>query len=260
MDKIGVGIITYNSERYFEQLFNSLPIDPWYDLVVVNGGQPYTKSFKRFSGSVKWIQHDTNKGSAASRNDALHYLYEQGCEHLFLIEDDMIIKSPNIFKRYIEYAKISGLEYLNFASYAWDSGHPFARTPKVKVGFSPEVSIWFYSNMCNEFTYRTRGLYERIGPYREDMTSLFDCEWVYRASLDDKTSPFWYFPDIADSDDLIMNNPESTSRLDADGNRMNKLEKENTIFFKEHKCMINNIPLCTIDELTYKLKKIKNGH
>ena len=37
-NKIGVGIVTYNSEDYFKALYESLPLAKINELVVVNGG------------------------------------------------------------------------------------------------------------------------------------------------------------------------------------------------------------------------------
>ncbi len=261
MDKIGLVITTYNSPEYFETLFQSLPLYRDYELVVVNGGDPYEKLYKRISGEVHWIQHTENKGPAASRNDGLRKLHDLGCDHMFLAEDDLIFKSEDIFDRYIGAAKESGMNYLNFCSYAWGSGQAGNRTPKVSVEYSPNLTIDFYSNMNNEFTYRTRSLYEKVGEYREDMRNLFDCEWVYRASKETSMcSPFWFFPDINGSDNLIMNNPVAVSRIDPDNTRHQNTQNEHRIFAEQHGIPIQNVPGLTRPRFLERLKNIKDGN
>lgn len=258
-DKIGVTIITYNSENYFETLFNSLPVYKDYELVVVNGGEPYSKTYKRINGEVHWIQHPENYGSAKSRNDGLKKLYELGCDHMFLLEDDVICRSENIFDEYISASKITGLEYFHFVSYAWGVGKPGARTPKLQVRYTPSLSINFYHHQCNEMSYRTRKLYEKVGEYDENMVNMFDSEWIKRASETPNVAPMWYFADLFISDSLIMNNPDSVSRLDADGKRVERLKPDMEYFIKKHGHHIAQTPKTEQDKVVEKLRKIHNS-
>ena len=39
---------------------------------------------------------------------------DAGCDHIFLVEDDMIIKDPNVFKAYVTAAQESGIWHLNY--------------------------------------------------------------------------------------------------------------------------------------------------
>ncbi len=78
-EKIGVGIVTYNSEDYFSKLYETLPIESIDELVVVNGGDAYKNNYE----CNKWIQHDTNKYPATCRNECIDYLMNAGCDHLF---------------------------------------------------------------------------------------------------------------------------------------------------------------------------------
>lgn len=258
-DKTGVCITTYNSQDYFETLFNSLPVGKEYELVVVNGGESYDKTYKRINGEVRWIQHQENYGPARSRNDGLKMLYDLGCEHLFCLEDDLQILSEDIFDEYVEASKITGLEYFHFASYAWNVGKPGARTPRLQVQYSPDLTINFFQTMCNEMSYRSRNLYELVGEYDENMVNMFDCEWVKRASEKPNVAPFEYFADISNSDDLIMNNPVSISRLDADGKRLDRLKPDIEYFTRKHGHHIAQTPKMDQDKVVDKLKKIRDN-
>ena len=40
------------------------------------------------------------------------------CEHIFIMEDDILIKDENVFKEYIRHSLISGIKHLNFA-FTW---------------------------------------------------------------------------------------------------------------------------------------------
>jgi glycosyltransferase involved in cell wall biosynthesis len=256
--KIGVGITTYNSENYFEELYNSIPFDKIDELVVVNGGKEYNKKY-----NADWIQHKKNRFPSTCRNDCVTFLLNKNCEHVFLIEDDMIIKNENIFNSYIDASKISGLKYFSFASMSVNAGPPNQRTPKLTVGYNPKVSISFYENMCNEFTYHHKTCFLQTGLYDSNMRDLFDADRVYRETLHNKNvAPFWWFADLANADDYIMNNPNATSRLQdtnrPDGSRNDFIHDTLKYFEDKHGIPINNIPLKTKEELINFLKQIKH--
>lgn len=256
--KIGIGITTYNSEDYFETLYNSLPLSKIDELVVVNGGNPYKKSY-----SADWIQHNKNRFPSICRNDCVTFLLNKNCEHIFLIEDDMIIKKEDIFHAYIKASKISGLKYFSFASMSEKAGAPHQRTPRLSVGYSPEISISFYENMCNEFTYHHKSCFLQTGLYDSKMRDLFDADRVYRETLYNKNvAPFWWFADLTNADDYIMNNPNAVSRLQdtnrPDGSRADFIHNTLKYFQDKHGIPINNIPVKSPNEVVEFLKQLKN--
>jgi hypothetical protein len=172
----------------------------------------------------------------------------------------MILKSSDIFDRYIKASKISGLKYFSFVSTSWESGEPSKRLPRLTVNYSKDISISFYKNMCNEFTYHHRTCYEKVGLYDINYRDPWDIDMAYRESRQDYSAPFWWFADITNSDDLILNNPNAVSRLQgerADGSREQRIQKEWEYFIKKHGIMVNQIPDTTKDEFIQKIKKIK---
>ncbi|RYE49996.1 MAG: PDZ domain-containing protein, partial [Sphingobacteriales bacterium] len=88
-NKIGIGIITYNAPEKINQSAFSVPTSV-RDFVIVNDGNPYDQSF--YPDHAYIIQHTENQGVSKSKNDVLKYLLEKGCEHIFIMEDDVIIK------------------------------------------------------------------------------------------------------------------------------------------------------------------------
>lgn len=253
---IGVCITTYNSENYFKTLFDSLPKWKIDHLVIVNGGDSYLGDYSSNETNVKWIQHSTNKGPAQSRNDGLSYLYAQGCDYLFIIEDDMIVISENIFDEYIKASTITGLSYFCFVSYAWEVGPRFARTPRLKIGYSPDLTVNLYKNSCNEFTFRTREMFEKTQPFDINYYSMFDVDNYYKITQQEKGHCFWYSPDLAKSDTLIMNNPDALSRLDSDGKRMERLSPDFEYFKKTHGLNVIEIFDSSPSKVVEKLKNI----
>lgn len=258
-NKIGVGITTYNSEEYFKTLYKSIDNTKVNELVVVNGGEKYNNNY-----DCDWIQHNKNFYPAQSRNDCITYLLNRDCEHIFLIEDDMIIKNSDIFKKYIEASTISGLKYFSFVSTGQGSGSAYNRTPKTVVEYNNNINLSLYQNMCNEFTYHHCTVFNELGLYdpSPELRNAFDIDMAYReAKIGKWTTPFWWFPDISNSDDYIENNPNAQSRLQSDrpdGSRQQLLYKTFEFFRKKHNIEIQNIPAADKNEVIDKLRRIKN--
>lgn len=54
-----------------------------------------------------------------------------------------------------------------------------------------------------------------------------------------------------------MNNPDATSRMDSDGNRINRLLPDYQYFHQKHGVMIQQIPDIGKERVIEKLKRIK---
>jgi len=257
-ERVGVGIVTYNSESYFKDLYNSIDRTKIDYLAVVNGGDRYKDTYE----CDNWIQHNINKYPAVCRNDAITALLKNNCEHIFIIEDDMIIQDSDIFQKYIEASKLSGLKYFSFVSTSWESGKPFKRTPRLTVQYSREVSVSFYKNMCNEFTYHHKSCYNKTGFYDSQFRDPFDIDMAYRESKEEYAAPFWWFADITNSDFYIKNNPVAVSRLQGerpDGNREQRIQEQWMLFNSKHGCFVPQIPDTGRETVIEQLKKIKSS-
>ena len=160
----------------------------------------------------------------------------------------------------IKGSKESGLKYLCFASMAWQSGPSEARTPLLTVNYKNDVSISFYKNMCNEFTYHHKSCYEKVGLYDTQFRDPFDIDMAYRESKQDYAAPFWWFADVADADLYIENNPNATSRLQADrpdGSREKRIQEQWELFIKKHGLHVSQIPDISQIDVVKKLKSIR---
>jgi glycosyltransferase involved in cell wall biosynthesis len=254
---ISVAITTFNSEPYLDDLYRSLPLDRIDHLVIVNGGEPYTKTYDQ----CHWIQHETVKFASVARNDGLRYISQFGDDHIFIIEDDMVIKSPDIFDEYIEASAQSGIQYFGFRSNAWNSGPIGDRTPRISFQYRTDGPvIQLYKNTCNEFTYRSKKCIQEVGLYDERFQYTFDIEWLYRASKSNMCPPFWYFPDIANADNLVMNNPTTISRMNPNGERDSKLGPNYELFNQLHNTHISQVPDLGMEKLAERMNIIKQTY
>lgn len=115
-EKIGVGIVTYNRKDGLLKLLNSLPRQCIDELVIINDGQ----HFPEYSGlDCHYILNEENLGVGCSKNRALSYLREKGVDHYFLIEDDVFVKRNDVFHRYIEMSRLTGVQHFNFSQHGY---------------------------------------------------------------------------------------------------------------------------------------------
>ena len=90
---IGVGIVTYNRPERFREAFDAIQhpdIDRYYH--VKDGGGDNYENFKDLH------QLTENRGVGVCKNIILQNLLEQGCDDIFLLEDDSLITNSDVWK------------------------------------------------------------------------------------------------------------------------------------------------------------------
>lgn len=202
-NKIGIGIITCNRSHFFKELITSIPeVDK---IVVVNDGQPYNNNLYPSKVS-EVIQHKRNKGIARTKNDALKYLLNQNCEHIFLFEDDIAIKDQVIIEKYIKAGEISGILHFNYAYHGtWENRKPDGSpNPRNIIDYGDDIKIAFYNNTTAALSYYRDIVLEKVGfldtIYRNALEHVDHTYQIYKAGFH---PPFRWFADIADSYKLI---------------------------------------------------------
>lgn len=219
-NRIGVGIITCNREGLFKKCLEAMPESDV--MVVINDGEPYSNNIYD-SKPIKLIQHKKNCGVGISKNEALRYMMNYKCSHLFLCEDDVAIINPVVFEQYIKAAKSSGILHFNFAyhgPYNKDKqGNP---NPKKIVGYKENINIAFHSHLAGAFSYYTSQILDEVGFIDERFKNAFDhldhtCQIIKAGYY----PPFWWFADIAESYNYIMDLDPDLSRSVIRRNRFN---------------------------------------
>ena len=204
--KIGVGIITYNRRNNFLQLYDSLKNIDYIDEIVIikNKDIDYKYDFSSINDKTEYFNVLEDLGVGFCKNKALKYLIKKDCEHLFLIEDDTIIKKEDVFKYYIDTAENFNLEHLVFG-YGSSGNKPneFKEeivTPHtiIKKG---DFMIDFYHHLQGAFTYYTRNIIEKVGLFDDIhyINALEHVEHTYRICMNGAYSPFWAFGDAHES-------------------------------------------------------------
>ena len=220
-NKIGIGVVTYNRVDFFKQCINTIP-DGVGTLVVINDGTPYSSD--AYPSKIKEvIQHTTNKCVGVSKNEALRYLKQDGCEHLFLVEDDMLIKRPDVFETYIKAASKSGIWHMNYGPGSplnrvqdpeilkldlagrdkWDKHSPI--NPRCIIDYGDGVQIALYKHTVAMFSYFLKGVITNCGYFDERFQNAWEhVEHTYRIIKAGLHPPFWNFADIYDSTEYLQ--------------------------------------------------------
>ena len=277
-ETIGIGIITCERLEYLKGLLKSLvPCEDVIDeLVVINDGKPID-GFKLDFGT--WLQNETNQGVAKSKNRAMKHLLNKGCDYVFIIEDDMIIKDKAIFQKYVEAHKVSGIHHFNYGP-----GSPFNRkqtikdfdlhnrhlldektepNPKLIVDYKV-CKIALYEHTVAMFSFFTKTLLKQgLGYMCEDFKNCWEhvssTNYIIKAGYH---PPFWWFADLADSHELIEEAPgaiENSSIAKDKSEWMKDVMAGREIYKNKHGYYPNQPPQHTEEQVIEILKQLKKN-
>jgi predicted O-methyltransferase YrrM len=223
---IFIGIVTCDRSDFFEKCYNSVKSANGVDVIAVcNDG----KEDVSVDPNTVYIKHETNKGVGISKNDLLNTaLANPEIEHIFLLEDDMIVKDPEVFNIYVKAAKKSGILHLNYGP-----GSPFNRkqdfefdlhnrheckqdtelNPKLKIDYGDGAEVWFYEHSVAMCTYFHRSVLEEVGLHDERFYNAWEhVDLTYRIIKAGYHPEFWWFADVANSDKLISEAPTAIDK------------------------------------------------
>tara|TARA_R100000278_G_scaffold122982_1_gene110764 strand:- start:2201 stop:3001 length:801 start_codon:yes stop_codon:yes gene_type:complete len=201
--KVGIGIITCNREKFFRECLKSVLKSRVDVIVAVNDGKVYDSNIPGIK-KINFIQHQENKGVGVSKNEALKYLYDLGCEHIFLIEDDIIIKDPEVYYRYIDLAKESGIWHLMYG-YHGPANKTQDKKPNPRIVVEYKNTKLALNHHCvGAFCYYHRNVIKTVGYNDEAFVNAWEhVEHSYRCVKTGLLPGYWWWPDVANSYDLL---------------------------------------------------------
>jgi hypothetical protein len=213
-NKIGCGLITCDRLDFYEKSINSLIKREDIEIVVVNDGET-TPSFI----PKNYIKTKGRKGVAFSKNKALQFLLNKNCEHIFLMEDDVEIIDKNVFEKYIETSKNTGILHLNYALHGNHNKNPNNGSFNIikTIEYKNNIKIDLYFNLLGAFSYYHKTVLDEIGLMDEEFYNAM--EHVYHTYLSIEKNfhpPFRYFADVHESfkylKDIVPDHQQSKIR------------------------------------------------
>jgi len=255
INSIGIGITTFNSSDRIKISANTIP--KWIkNFVIVNDGEPYDDS--DYPDHATIIQHEYNKGVGPAKNTAIKYLQNLGCEHIFLIEDDMVIKDENVFNEYIKHSIISGIKHLSFGLHGPANKTSLEiPTPRLITNYDNDVSIAFYPNSVGSFVYFHNSILNKVGLFDEKYKNAWEhVDHTYRIIKEGFHPSFWYFADINNSSKYINEIPNSIENTTIPRNETWLKNNSDGLqwFKKQHGIRPMEIPLQTPEIITKQLQ------
>ena len=261
MKNIGIGIVTCNRPDFYNKCLNSIPEELY--TVTVNDGKEFQVPERQ---NHTFIQNKTNLGVGKCKNILFKKLLEKGCDHIFIVEDDMLIKKPEVFDAYIQARDITGIQHFMFAYHGpanknGVSGGPAC--PRFIVEYPENTRIAIVQGCVGSFCYYTREVLEKIGLFDEDFLNAFEhVEHSYRIALAGYTTPYWNWPDLANSMDYIDEQmcSEHSSSIRPRNDWRENIQKGCSLFYKKHgynPAWQNCIPDSSKEKVLQIMKKIK---
>lgn len=205
--RMGLGIVSFDRPDILSNLLNNLDYFSWGGartrLVVID--EPYSKDKYR---NIKFqCDHEVlfkkRGGVGSAKNIVLNYMLSRGCEHIFIMEDDILLKSEKVCESYVHYAKGIGVPHLNFALHGpLNKGRgrwlTWSRGSKLDT-------IWVFPDCVGAFSYYTSEIIDVVGGFDENFFNAWEhVEHTWRISLTKRTPPFWYFMDHPESANLLQ--------------------------------------------------------
>lgn len=279
--KIGIGIITCDRLHYLKQLLESLEGCKVDEIVIVNDGK-HIEDLSDCSGKslpdnvTLYEQVPQRQGVGKGKNRIMSLLLEKGCDYIFVIEDDMIILNKDVFEKYIEAHKLSGIHHFNYGP-----GSPFNRkqdiqfdlhnrhllkqdtavNPKLVIEYSKDVKVALYEHTVAMFSFFTREVLEKVGLIDEQFYNAWEhVDHTYRIIKAGYHPPFWWFADLADSHKLITEAPGAIDNSSI-ANKSDEWAKNvyggREIYLKKHGHYPNQPPFISKEEVIKTIKKLK---
>ena len=273
MSKIGLGIVTCNRPEFLSKCIASIDFNRVDERVIVNDGKIDVEH-----PNFTVIKNEENIGVGKSKNKLLKYLYEEGCDYIFLLEDDMLILDNNVFQKYIQAHEKSGIHHFNYGP-----GSPFNRKQNVKfdlhnrhkldqhsepkprkiVDYGNNVKISLFEHTVAMFSFFTRKVIDKVGYIDEDFYNAWEhVDHTYRIIKEGYHPPFWYFADIYNSHKFLSEAPEAIdkSSIANDSEQWKKnVYGGREIYLKKHGHYPNEPPYTSSKEVDKILKKLKNN-
>ena len=209
---IMVGVTTFNRPSYLRKSLRAIAANvlPDVDAVIVhNDGSDnkYNAEYRRAYSRLDEViiqESPVNEGVAKSKNAILRECLNMGADYVFLVEDDIIVQSPNAIHDYIHATEISGLSHLNYALHG-----PANR------GFVPESDdvLSYYPHSVGAFSLFTASSLRDVGLFDENLHNAWEhVELALRLAQAGYTSGAYRFADVKDSDKLISEIPGSIDK------------------------------------------------
>lgn len=244
---IGVAIITCDRPEFFSKCLASvlsLPSGSFDHICVVNDEPGSTLDIP---DDMMYFHNSKNIGVGASKNIGMKHLLDSGCEHIFILEDDVTITHPDTLSMYINASETTGIKHLNFCLHGEDNKYKGEPAPKLIVDYG-EFKLALYHNIYGALSYYHHSVLTSVGLMDERYFNAMEhVDHTMMIIQDGSHPPFRWFADILDSHKLVaeQDNNHSDSKIRDDKEWTKRFMKGVELFHEKF-----NINVCNPGEVS----------
>jgi hypothetical protein len=255
--KMAVGIVTFNRPGLYEKCVRSIP--EGMDIYVSITGDPYDLSLH--AGAREVFQFTSPSCVGKGKNKLFQMMMRDGVEHIFIVEDDMMVRDRGIFEKYVDASYETGLLHMNYGYHGPMNLRDGKPAPKVVVNYTDKVKIALNMHCVGAFSYYRRKVIERVGCIDERFVNCWDhVEHTYRIISAGFTTPFWWFADVAGSFNYIEDCDATLEKsvIRRNGGEWMGNMKDGLAYFKwKHGVQPFEIPIAEPEEVENSLRRLK---
>lgn len=197
------GIVTKDRVNFFEKCYDSVKKSNNVDFImVVNDGEEDVKVDENHF----YIKNEKNIGVGKSKNLLFKKALELNCDNIFLIEDDIIMKNPDVFNEYIKARNLTGIQHFCFGYHGPANKNGISggkAVPRYIIDYG-DIKIAINMHSVGAFCYYTKDVLQKCGLIDENFHNAFEhVEHSYRISKEGYTTPYWNWADLANSMDYL---------------------------------------------------------
>ena len=230
---IGIGICTHNRYDIFKKTYDEIvrffPQNSVIEVIDDASDKPCPEATFRF---------EKNVGIAKSKNKCFELLYNKGCEHFFLFDDDCYPKCEDWYKPYVE-SKEPHLNYI-FEEFRMINSPKLKdalliyQDSKIKAYSHTRGCMCYFKRICLDKVGGMSPLYGRWGYEHPDLSNR-----IYNAGL---TS--FRFMDVPNSYDLIYSRDEHTANANSTvaGKERTDCIERNSKLYESRKDIVEYVP------------------
>lgn len=260
--KIGVAVIACDRLEYTIQCVTSILANkgPLTDIILINDGIKIPDGTLP-EGIEVMNQRPPYQSVGKAKNKAMQVLVNRECDHIFIVENDIIIQTPDVWQKYIDASKGSGIRHLNFGYHGPANRTPDYSKPNPRyiVEYPNNIKIALNRHSVGAFSYFHPQFMKDVGYHDTFFQNAWEhVELCQRAISNNYLPAFWWFPDVEGSDEMLKEIPGSIQNSSiTHTEKWNKNMRDGADYYRKlHGVSAVENPDTTLDKVLHALKKI----
>ncbi len=254
MDKKALVVVTYNREDSLKKVLESINILLFDHIVVVkDGGSPYSdETTDTLNKLFTFISFEENKGVGICKQTGIDYiLNETSCDHIFILEDDVLVTDNSVWDYYIDFSRKSGVWHTNWNDYRY-------KNIQFEVDYDGVKGI-ITRDTEGSFSYFHRNIF-KFCKFPSNMKNAFEhISLELQLIENDLLPPFWSFICPKDSHKFLMS-MDVDSTITGQPNYTENYQNSMKAFEMLHGVTINKIQQSSSTKVLERLKFLKETY